>query len=274
MASKTASTMSVTGMGKLLGLKKTDSYYLLHKNCFETIMINGKIRIVTESFEQWYEHQDRYQKVNGAKPGCALREQSLSIADIADMLAISKDTAAELVKNAGFTTIWQDYKFRVPRNEFDLWYASQIRYRNAEDREKDREAKDASMTVPEMGRLLGIDRREAWKLYTRAKNVLELIRVAGRPRITRASFETWYGSQSQYQIVKASTPEPTCTETEMPVDLSKEYYSIEEASVILKINVKNLRRMIVSKDIHGRKIGRQWYIPNEEILDLLGERNA
>ena len=44
----------VPEMGKLLGLKKTDRYWLVHKNVFESKEIAGKIRINIASFEKWY----------------------------------------------------------------------------------------------------------------------------------------------------------------------------------------------------------------------------
>ena len=46
--------MTVPEMGKLLGLKKTDRYWLVHKNVFESKEIAGKIRINIASFEKWY----------------------------------------------------------------------------------------------------------------------------------------------------------------------------------------------------------------------------
>ena len=39
---KSKTTMSVTEMRRVLGLGKTDSYWLVHKQCFETIMVAGK----------------------------------------------------------------------------------------------------------------------------------------------------------------------------------------------------------------------------------------
>ena len=39
-------TMSVREMQHLLGLGKTDSYWLLHKNFFEVILINDKCDIL------------------------------------------------------------------------------------------------------------------------------------------------------------------------------------------------------------------------------------
>lgn len=50
---KEATTMSVREMRELLGIKKTDSYWLLKKNCFEVVKIAGKMRIVKKSFENW-----------------------------------------------------------------------------------------------------------------------------------------------------------------------------------------------------------------------------
>ena len=56
----TKTTMSVREMRQLLGLGKTDSYWLLHKNLFEVILINDKRRIVISSFEKWYANQVKY----------------------------------------------------------------------------------------------------------------------------------------------------------------------------------------------------------------------
>ena len=66
---KKKTTMSVTEMRKMLGLGKTESYWLVHKNCFETVLVNGKIRINIESFEKWYANHVNHRKVDGPPPG-------------------------------------------------------------------------------------------------------------------------------------------------------------------------------------------------------------
>ena len=66
--------MSVSEMGELLGLKKTDRYWLVHKNFFETKEIAGKMRVNIESFEKWYANQIKYHKVTGEEPGKKLKE--------------------------------------------------------------------------------------------------------------------------------------------------------------------------------------------------------
>ena len=60
--------MSVHEMGDMLGLKKTDRYWLVHKNYFRTETLLGKMRVEIASFEKWYANQDWYHKVNGEAP--------------------------------------------------------------------------------------------------------------------------------------------------------------------------------------------------------------
>ena len=50
---KEATTMTVRAMGALLGLKKTESYYLVNKKVFDTVMVAGQKRVVKASFEEW-----------------------------------------------------------------------------------------------------------------------------------------------------------------------------------------------------------------------------
>ena len=53
MSKTRKTTMSVPEMRQLLGIGKTDSYWLVHKQCFETILVEGKMRVVIDSFEQY-----------------------------------------------------------------------------------------------------------------------------------------------------------------------------------------------------------------------------
>lgn len=62
-------TMSVREMREILGLGKTDSYWLLKKKFFDVVLVNGKMRVVIESFEKWYANQVKYSKVKGPLQG-------------------------------------------------------------------------------------------------------------------------------------------------------------------------------------------------------------
>ena len=97
----TKTTMSVREMRQLLGLGKTDSYWLLHKNLFEVILINDKRRIVISSFEKWYANQVKYHKVNGSPPGEELCKRSYSVVEAAEILSVDTETIYTLIRRAG-----------------------------------------------------------------------------------------------------------------------------------------------------------------------------
>lgn len=80
--------MSVPEMGKLLGIKKTDSYYLVHKEVFETRIVGGHMRVMIDSFEKWYRSQFHYKKVTGEKPG-AKYSHMISVPEAARLMEVS-----------------------------------------------------------------------------------------------------------------------------------------------------------------------------------------
>ena len=70
---KEATTMSVREMREHLGIKKTESYWLINKRYFDTVTIAGRTRVVKASFEEWYAGQTHYRKVTGEEPGARLK---------------------------------------------------------------------------------------------------------------------------------------------------------------------------------------------------------
>ena len=177
-------------MGKLLGLKKTDRYWLVHKNVFESKEIAGKIRINIASFEKWYANQIKYHKVTGEEPGKELKSWSYSVKEVADLLGVDEYLVYDLLKKNQMEAVIVDYWKRIPKESFQNWYKSQSRYRTKEDREKDALLEDATITMPEMGKLLGLKKTDRYWLVH--KNVFESKEIAGKIRINIASFEKWY----------------------------------------------------------------------------------
>ena len=49
---KEATTMSVREMREHLGIKKTESYWLINKRYFDTVTIAGRTRVVKVSFRR------------------------------------------------------------------------------------------------------------------------------------------------------------------------------------------------------------------------------
>ena len=106
-------TMSVREMQHLLGLGKTDSYWLLHKNFFEVILINDKMRIVISSFEKWYANQVKYHKVNGPPPGEELCKRSYSVLEVAEILKVDSDTVYTLIRQGKLKAETVDFWMRM-----------------------------------------------------------------------------------------------------------------------------------------------------------------
>ncbi len=265
--------MSVSEMGRMLGLKKTDRYWLVHKNYFETQIFLGKIWIVRESFERWYENQVKYHKVNGEEPGQELKKKSYSIRDISQMLGLHEGTVYEIIKREQIETIEVDYWKRVPKEAFDRWYAGQDRYRTQEDREKDADLEEKSITMPEMARLLGTDRQEVYRILKdgRYKDLFEIIVVAGRKRITRESLYRFLDCQEKYRLnvyleISGQEKEENrelsnfrqkkMMETGSARDIGNmEYLTMEEALLLAKVSRTTIYEWIRENRFPTKKIG-------------------
>lgn len=112
-------TMSVPEMRRLLGIKKTESYWLVHRNFFKTDMIGGRMRIDIESFEKWYANQVKHKKVNGEPPGRELKERTYSFQAAANILGIHDCDLYKVWKNEGLEYAVVDFKRRIPiENEY------------------------------------------------------------------------------------------------------------------------------------------------------------
>ena len=126
--------MSVKEMGDLLGIRKTDRYWLVHKNVFETSTIRGKMWVNIESFEKWYANQVKYRKVTGEEPGLELKEWSLSPRDIAQLLEIPEYRGgfhSRLCTGEG-----PGFRLTVYRRDFETpaWFQNGVMYQVFPDR--------------------------------------------------------------------------------------------------------------------------------------------
>lgn len=209
-------SMPVREMRSLLGLGKTDAYWLIKKNYFDTVQIAGKMRILVGSFEEWYAHQYTYHKVNGEPPGSAYAGILLSVPDIADILGLSEAAAEELVARTDFEFQYVYGKRRILKTSFDSWYASQSDYLNREDRAGLAALEAATMSMPEAARLLGISRNRIYELV--AQGHFDMVRIGWQKRMTKESFERWYEGQRHYKKVSATADGMTGKEKNDGID--------------------------------------------------------
>lgn len=122
-------SMSVREMRRLLGLGKTESYWLVKKNYFDTVIIGGKMRVMIESFENWYANQLHYKKIIGEVPGKNWTSITMSIQETARLLGIAEGTLYDLMKKKSFKTVKVGMYTRIYIDSFEDWYNSQSHYK-------------------------------------------------------------------------------------------------------------------------------------------------
>ena len=122
-------SMSVREMRRLLGLGKTESYWLVKMNYFDTVIIGGKMRVMIESFENWYANQLHYQKIIGEAPGKNWKSITMSIQETARLLGIAEGTLYDLMKKKPFKTVKVGMYTRIYIDSFEDWYNSQSHYK-------------------------------------------------------------------------------------------------------------------------------------------------
>lgn len=122
-------SMSVREMRRLLGLGKTESYWLVKKNYFDTVIIGGKMRVMIESFENWYANQLHYKKIIGEAPGKNWTSITMSIQETAHLLGIAEGTLYDLMKKKPFKTVKVGMYTRIYIDSFEDWYNSQSHYK-------------------------------------------------------------------------------------------------------------------------------------------------
>lgn len=262
------STMSVTEMRRLLGLGKTDSYWLCHQDFFETVLVNGKMRVVIDSFEEWYAMQTKHRKVTGEEPGTRLHEEMLSAKEIAELLGICTQQAQVLIRQEGLPFIKVHSRFQVPKDAFDSWYASQTHYVRKQERVA--ALKGNYITLPQMGRKLGITRYDVYRILRSEdkQNLLETVRVGDHCYIENGSFERWLASQSKYSLVPVRKSVIQLRKPKNPG-----YYTVEEVCRFYGMRHSELYEKLQSGVIPALRTGRTWRIKREEFDEMLIERS-
>lgn len=273
---KGKTTMSVSEMQHMLGLSKTEAYWLVHKNVFDTIIVEKKMRVVIASFEKWYANQLRRSKVNGPPPGAELRACSLSVKEMSALLGISDDTAYTIIKRDQIETFEVDYWTRIRKDVFEKWYRGQTKYRTVEDQKRDKILEEAGYTIPEIARMLLVPRNTIYAILDNPKNegVFETFIVAEKKRVTKQSFEAWYQSQHRYRKLEDRPREEQeklrlmMKQKERPrltVAPDKQAYDTRETAILLDLTEAEIRKMIREGELEAKKYGNHYLVLNSEI---------
>lgn len=198
-------TMSVPEMRKLLGIKKTESYWLVHKNYFKTELINGTMRVDIASFEKWYANQTKHKKVTGEKPGAQLCAASYSFRDVANMLGEYDGTIYDLWNRKGLPTVTVNYRKRIPREIFGSWYEKQNEYHKVDGPATIEEIEEKFILFREAAAMLKMSNEELLTLIRKGKykDLLEMRMFDNKRWISRRGFQDFLNLHDQYKIRQA-----------------------------------------------------------------------
>ena len=141
---KSKKTMSVPEMRRLLGLKKTDSYWLVHRNFFQTYIVNGQMRVDIASFEEWYEHQIMYQKVGRMPTITDLERDYIRLQDAAALAGVTSGTITKWIQMEHFSSVGAGKALRIHRNEFLKWLKE---YQEATQRRKKQKSEKKKLNI-------------------------------------------------------------------------------------------------------------------------------
>ena len=122
-------SMSVPEMKRMLGLGKTESYWLVHRQYFKTVIVGRNMRVMIDSFEDWYAGQFHYKKIDGPPPGSKWTDTTMSVAETSELLYISDGITYELLKRGCFVAHQISSKKRIDKASFEKWYQNQTHYK-------------------------------------------------------------------------------------------------------------------------------------------------
>ena len=262
-------TMSVPEMRKLLGLKKTEGYWLVHREFFKTEIIGGMMRVDIESFEKWYANQVKHKKVNGEEPGRELIKGSYSFQDAANLLGVNNACLYEIWKKEERKTIKVDFVKRIPKEEFDKWLYGQTAYKKSDRMPTIKDMEKDYIRFEEAARLLNIQEETMLKLTRTGKyKALFEVRVFDNKRwISRKSFRLFLNAQNEYRI----TDNDENTSSDNLIIETKEYISRNEAAELAGVKASTITKWIQAEAFPCVGAGKVLRIKRADFLAWLNE---
>ena len=262
-------TMSVPEMRKLLGLKKTESYWLVHRNFFKTEIIGGVMRVDIESFEKWYVNQVKHKKVNGEAPGRELTKTSYSFQEVANLLGVNNANLYEIWKREKRKTITVDFVMRIPKEEFEKWYEQQDVYKKADKMPTISDMERDYIRFEEAAMFLDVMEPEMLKLIRTSeyRNLFDIRIFNNKKWISRKSFQLFLNAQNEYRINK----EDNETVADDMIAETKQYISRQEAAELAGVTASTITKWMQMKKFTCTGAGKVLRIHRMEFLKWLDE---
>ena len=262
-------TMSVPEMRKLLGLKKTEGYWLVHREFFKTEIIGGMMRVDIESFEKWYANQVKHKKVDGEEPGRELIKGSYSFQDAANLLGVNSACLYEIWKKEERKTIEVDFVKRIPKEEFENWLSEQTVYKKSDRIPTISDMEKGYIRFEETARLLNIQEDTMLKLIrtSKYKAFFEVRVFDNRRWISRKSFRLFLNAQNEYRI----TDNDENTSSDNLIIETKEYVSRNEEAELAGVKASTITKWMQAEAFPCVGAGKVLRIKRTDFLAWLNE---
>ena len=262
-------TMSVPEMRKLLGLKKTEGYWLVHREFFKTEIIGGMMRVDIESFEKWYANQVKHKKVDGEEPGRELIKGSYSFQDAANLLGVNNACLYEIWKKEERKTIKVDFVKRIPKEEFGNWLSEQTVYKKSDRIPTISDMEKGYIRFEETARLLNIQEDTMLKLIrtSKYKAFFEVRVFDNKKWISKRSFRLFLNAQNEYRI----TDNDENTSSDNLIIETKEYISRNEAAELTGVKASTITKWIQAEAFPCIGAGKVLRIKRTDFLVWLNE---
>ena len=205
MATAIMKQKEVPEMGKLLGLKKTDRYWLVHKNVFE-------------SFQNWYKSQSRYRTKEDREKDALLEDATITMPEMAQLLGTTRSSVYTILDNPKYSHFFEFIviaeKKRITKESFQKFLEGQDRYKLDPSNDYEELAHEQNIALANFRRkklsqtgirgsngnikYLTFDEASYLAKVSRSminkwadKGKFTVIKVGSRVRIRRDEFEDW-----------------------------------------------------------------------------------
>lgn len=261
-------TMSVPEMREILGLKKTESYWLVHRKFFKTKIIGGKMRVDIESFEKWYANQVKHKKVNGEKPGGELIKTSYSFREAANLLGVHDSCLYDIWRKEKLGTITVDFVKRIPIDIFEKWYESQVTYRRVILLPSPTELEKDYVPLQDAAAILGITKGKmsAVTRTDRFRDMFDIRVFDNKKWISKKSFQKFLNIQDVYKTVNAGVNNPQSVRKDV---ITKNYISRAEAAILAGVTAGTVTKWLQLGRFPAKGEGRSLRIHKDEFLKWL-----
>ena len=171
------------------------------------------------------------------------------------------------------------------------WYNNQSRYQTVEDRKAKKDLYAATISMPEIAKLLGISRKAVYTILKSRKygKLFETVVIADQKRITKESFQKFLNEQDEYQLDPSNDYEELSKEENIALATFRRkklletgnrrsngnlnYLTPEEAAMMAKVSRSTVVNWYQQEEFPIIYVGNRIRIRRREFEKWLKERN-